>query len=206
MVASDGKVSAVIMAHFARFCKPGHSMVGVWTMQDSVFLDNRTFQRVWQRVAGSTDAPAAAPPEAYLPICSPSASAPRRLGPRFTQRFTAHPHRAPAAARHRGTGAGAHQKELQVEYFLPRAKLRPARRLPSAYGSAGSSLRLIRAGARLAQRLDTAADTAPSLLRETLTAMAQQDRCHAQSVRNLLRLSAGLKQNTQKMRFFQNGT
>ena len=33
-------------------------------MQDSVFLDNRTFQRVWQRVAGSTDAPAAAPPEA----------------------------------------------------------------------------------------------------------------------------------------------
>ena len=33
-------------------------------MQDSVFLDNRTFQRVWQRVAGSTGAPAAAPPEA----------------------------------------------------------------------------------------------------------------------------------------------
>ena len=30
-------------------------------MQDSVFLDNRTFQRVWQRVAGG--APAAAPPE-----------------------------------------------------------------------------------------------------------------------------------------------
>ena len=33
-------------------------------MQDSVFLDNRTFQRVWQRVAGSMDAPVTTPPEA----------------------------------------------------------------------------------------------------------------------------------------------
>ena len=36
------------------------------------------------------------------------------------------------------------------------------------------------------ERLDAAADIAPSALRETLSAMAQQDRCHAQTVRNLL--------------------
>ena len=37
-----------------------------------------------------------------------------------------------------------------------------------------------------AATLDAAANTAPSPLRETLSAMAQQDRCHAQAVRNLL--------------------
>ena len=189
MVASDGKVSAVIMAHFARFCKPGHSMVwGVWTMQDSVFLDNRTFQRVWQRVAGSTGAPAAAPPEAdtltdLLAECIRAKAAGAAFYAALSQRIrTGRQQLLCIAAQER-----AHQKELQVEYFLRTGK----RCVPPAacprLGTAVQDLRSVYTQElALAQRLDAAADTAPSPLRETLTAMAQQDRCHAQSVRNLL--------------------
>lgn len=189
MVASDGKVSAVIMAHFARFCKPGHSMVwGVWTMQDSVFLDNRTFQRVWQRVAGSTGAPAAAPPEAdtltdLLAECIRVKAAGAAFYAALSQRIrTGRQQLLCIAAQER-----AHQKELQVEYFLRTGK----RCVPPAacprLGTAVQDLRSVYTQElALAQRLDAAADTAPSPLRETLTAMAQQDRCHAQTVRNLL--------------------
>lgn len=189
MVASGGKVSAVIMAHFARFCKPGHSMLwGVWTMQDSVFLDNRTFQRVWQRVAGSTGAPAAAPPEAdtltdLLAECIRAKAAGAAFYAALSQRIrTGRQQLLCIAAQER-----AHQKELQVEYFLRTGK----RCVPPAacprLGTAVQDLRSVYTQElALAQRLDAAADTAPSPLRETLTAMAQQDRCHAQTVRNLL--------------------
>lgn len=189
MVASDGKVSAVIMAHFARFCKPGHSMVwGVWTMQDSVFLDNRTFQRIWQRVAGSTGAPAAAPPEAdtltdLLAECIRAKAAGAAFYAALSQRIrTGRQQLLGIAAQER-----AHQKELQVEYFLRTGK----RCVPPAacprLGTAVQDLRSVYTQElALAQQLDAAADAAPSPLRETLTAMAQQDRCHAQTVRNLL--------------------
>ena len=74
-----------------------------------------------------------------------------------------------------------------MEYFL----LTGERCVPPAacprLGTAAQDLRCVYTQElALAQRLDAAADTAPSPLRETLTAMAQQDRCHAQSVRNLL--------------------
>ena len=189
MVASDGKVSAVIMAHFARFCKPGHSMVwGVWTMQDSVFLDNRTFQRVWQRVAGSTGAPAAAPPEAdtltdLLAECIRAKAAGAAFYAALSQRIrTGRQQLLCIAAQER-----AHQKELQVEYFLRTGK----RCVPPAacprLGTAVQDLRCVYTQELvLAEQLGAAADIAPSPLRETLSAMAQQDRCHAQTVRNLL--------------------
>ena len=140
-------------------------------MQDSVFLDNRTFQRVWQRVAGSTGAPAAAPPEAdtltdLLAECIRTGRQ-QLLG---------------IAAQER-----AHQKELQVEYFL-----RTGERcvLPAACPRLGTAVQDLRCVYTqelvLAEQLGAAADTAPSPLRETLSDMAQQDRCHAQTVRNLL--------------------
>lgn len=139
-------------------------------MQDSVFLDNRTFQRVWQRVAGSTGAPAAAPPEAdtltdLLAECIRAKAAGAAFYTALAQRIrTGRQQLLGIAAQER-----AHQKELQVEYFLHTGER-------CVYTQELA----------LAQRLDAAADTAPSPLRETLTAMAQQDRCHAQSVRNLL--------------------
>ena len=88
-------------------------------MQDSVFLDNRTFQRVWQRVAGSTGAPAAAPPEAdtltdLLAECIRAKAAGAAFYTALSQRIRAGRQQLLGiAAQER-----AHQKELQVEYFL----------------------------------------------------------------------------------------
>lgn len=140
-------------------------------MQDSVFLDNRTFQRVWQRVAGSMDAPVTTPPEAdtltdLLAECIRTGRQ-QLLG---------------IAAQER-----AHQKELQVEYFLRTGE----RCVPPAacprLGTAAQDLRCVYTQElKLAERLGAAANTAPSPLHQTLAAMAQQDRCHAQAVRNLL--------------------
>lgn len=81
----------------------------------------------------------------------------------------------------------AHQKELQVEYFLRTGE----RCVPPAacprLGTAAQDLRSVYTQElKLAERLDAAANTAPSPLHQTLAAMAQQDRCHAQAVRNLL--------------------
>ena len=81
----------------------------------------------------------------------------------------------------------AHQKELQVEYFLRTG----ARCVPPAacprLGTAAQDLRCVYTQElKLAERLDAAANTAPSPLHPTLAAKAQQDRCHAQAVRNLL--------------------
>lgn len=157
-------------------------------MQDSVFLDNSTFQRVWQRVAGGTGAPVTALPETdtladTLAECIRAKAAGAAFYTALAQRVrTGRQQLLRIAAQER-----SHQKELQVEYFL-----RTGERcvLPAAcprLGTATQDLRSIYTQElALAQRLDAAADTAPSPLRETLTAMAQQDRCHAQSVRNLL--------------------
>ena len=142
-------------------------------MQDSVFLDNRTFQRVWQRVAGSTGAPAAAPPEAdtltdLLAECIRAKAAGAAFYTALSQRIRAGRQQLLGiAAQER-----AHQKELQVEYFLRTG----AQDLRCVYTQE----------LKLAERLDAAANTAPSPLHQTLAAMAQQDRCHAQAVRNLL--------------------
>lgn len=157
-------------------------------MQDSVFLDNRTFQRVWQRVAGGAGAPAAAPPETdsltdLLAECIRAKAAGAAFYAALAKRVrTGRQQLLGIAAQER-----AHQKELQVEYFLHTGE----RCVPPAtcprLGTAAQDLRCVYTQElALAQRLDAAADTAPSPLRETLTAMAQQDRYHAQSVRNLL--------------------
>lgn len=157
-------------------------------MQDSVFLDNRTFQRVWQRVAGSTGAPAAAPPEAdtltdLLAECIRAKAAGAAFYTALSQRIrTGRQQLLGIAAQER-----AHQKELQVEYFLRTGE----RCVPPAacprLGTAAQDLRCVYTQElKLAERLDAAADIAPSPLHQTLSAMAQQDRCHAQAVRNLL--------------------
>ncbi len=157
-------------------------------MQDSVFLDNRTFQRVWQRVAGSTCAPAAAPPEAdtltdLLAECIRAKAAGAAFYTALSQRIrTGRQQLLGIAAQER-----AHQKELQVEYFLRTGE----RCVPPAacprLGTAAQDLRCVYTQElKLAERLDATADIASSPLRETLSAMAQQDRCHAQAVRNLL--------------------
>ena len=88
-------------------------------MQDSVFLDNRTFQRVWQRVAGSIDAPVTTPPEAdtltdLLAECIRAKAAGATFYTALSQRIrTGRQQLLGIAAQER-----AHQKELQVEYFL----------------------------------------------------------------------------------------
>ena len=112
-------------------------------MQDSVFLDNRTFQRVWQRVAGSMDAPVTTPPEAdtltdLLAECIRAKAAGAAFYTALSQRIrTGRQQLLGIAAQER-----AHQKELQVEYFL-RTGERCVRRLSaSGHGRAGSALRL----------------------------------------------------------------
>lgn len=189
MVASDGKVSAVIMAHFARFCKPGHSMVwGYGRCRIPFFSITAHFSASGSAWRGSTGAPAAAPPEAdtltdLLAECIRAKAAGAAFYAALSQRIrTGRQQLLCIAAQER-----AHQKELQVEYFLRTGK----RCVPPAacprLGTAVQDLRSVYTQElALAQRLDAAADTAPSPLRETLTAMAQQDRCHAQTVRNLL--------------------
>lgn len=189
MVASDGKVSAVIMAHFARFCKLGHSMVwGYGRCRIPFFSITAHFSAsgsAWRqhrcarsRTAGGRHADRSA--------C--------RVHPRQGSRsrvlcsaLAAHPAPGGSSSFASRRRERAHQKELQVEYFLRTGK----RCVPPAacprLGTAVQDLRSVYTQElALAQRLDAAADTAPSPLRETLTAMAQQDRCHAQTVRNLL--------------------
>ena len=74
-----------------------------------------------------------------------------------------------------------------MEYFLRTGE----RCVPPAacprLGTAAQDLRCVYTQElKLAERLDAAANTAPSPLHQTLAVMAQQDRCHAQAVRNLL--------------------
>ena len=157
-------------------------------MQDSVILDNRTFQRVWQRVAGGAGTPAAAPPETdtltdLLAECIRAKATGAAFYIALAKRVrTGRQQLLGIAAQER-----AHQKELQVEYFLRTGE----RCVPPAacprLGTAVQDLRCVYTQElALAQQLGAAADTAPFPLRETLAAMAQQDRRHAQTVRNLL--------------------
>ena len=109
-------------------------------MQDSVFLDNRTFQRVWQRVAGSIDAPVTTPPEAdtltdLLAECIRAKAAGAAFYTALSQRIrTGRQQLLGIAAQER-----AHQKELQVEYFLRTGKRRavPAAGNTGRHGAAG---------------------------------------------------------------------
>ncbi len=153
-------------------------------MQDSAFLDNRTFQRVWQRVAGS----AGAPPETdtltdLLAECIRAKAAGAAFYAALAKRIRAGRQQLLGIAAQERT----HQKELQVEYFLRTGE----RCVPTAacprLGTAAQDLRCVyMQELALAEQLGAAADVAPSPLRQTLTAMAQQDRCHAQTARNLL--------------------
>ena len=157
-------------------------------MQDSVFLDNRTFQRVWQRVAGSTGAPAAAPPEAdtltdLLAECIRAKAAGAAFYTALSQRIRAGRQQLLGiAAQER-----AHQKELQVEYFLRTGALCA---LPAACPRLSTAAADLRCAylqeLALSAQLDAAADAVPMPLRETLRTMAQQDALHAQRVRTLL--------------------
>ena len=109
-------------------------------MQDSVFLDNRTFQRVWQRVAGSMDAPVTTPPVAdtltdLLAECIRAKAAGAAFYTALSQRIrTRRQQLLGIAAQER-----AHQKELQVEYFLRGGEHRAVPAAPNAgrHGAAG---------------------------------------------------------------------
>ena len=131
-------------------------------MQDSVFLDNRTFQRVWQRVAGSTGAPA--PPETdtltdLLAECIRAKAAGAAFYTALSQRIrTGRQQLLGIAAQER-----AHQKELQVEYFLRTGE----RCVPPAacprLGTAAQDLRgVYTQELKLAERLDAAANAVPA--------------------------------------------
>lgn len=157
-------------------------------MQDSVFLDNSTFQRVWQRVAGGTGAPGTVSPETdtladTLAACIRAKAAGAAFYTALAQRVrTGRQQLLRIAAQER-----AHRKELQVEYFLRTGELCAPPAACPHLGTAAQALRSAHAQEiALAKQLNAAADTAPSPLREILTAMAQQDRGHSQTVRNLL--------------------
>ena len=157
-------------------------------MQDSVFLDNRTFQRVWQRVAGSMDAPVTTPPEAdtltdLLAECIRAKAAGAAFYTALSQRIrTGRQQLLGIAAQER-----AHQKELQVEYFLRTGTLCVPPAACPRLSTAAADLRCIYwQELALSAQLDAAADAAAMPLRETLHAMAQQDARHAQRVRTLL--------------------
>ena len=158
-------------------------------MNDPVFLDSAAFLRVWQRVtgeAGITAAPVQPEPDAITAqlrgcICAKAAGA--AFYAALAQRVCAV--RQPLgqiAAQER-----AQLRALQTEYFLRTGE----RCVPPAacprLGTAAQDLRCVYTQElKLAERLGAAANTAPSPLHQTLAAMAQQDRCHAQAVRNLL--------------------
>ena len=157
-------------------------------MQDSVFLDNRTFQRVWQRVAGSMDAPVTTPPEAdtltdLLAECIRAKAAGAAFYTALSQRIrTGRQQLLGIAAQER-----AHQKELQVEYFLRTGeRCVPPAACPRLSTAAQDLRGIYWQELALSAQLDAAADAAPCPLRETLHAMARQDAQHAQRVRALL--------------------
>lgn len=94
--------------------------------------------------------------------------------------------RAAAAARHRGAGAGTSEGAAGRVFSAHGERCVPPAACPRL-GTAAQDLRCVYTQElKLAERLDAAANTAPSPLHQTLAAMAQQDRCHAQAVRNLL--------------------
>lgn len=157
-------------------------------MQDSVFLDNSTFQRVWQRVIGGTGVPAAAPPETdTLADTLAECIRAKAIGAAFYTALAQRVRIGKQQLLYIAEQERVHRKELQAEYFLRTGELCAAPAACPHLGTAAQALRSAHAQEiALAERLDAAADAASSPLRETLTAMAQQDLFHAQTVRKLL--------------------
>lgn len=158
-------------------------------MNDPVFLDSAAFLRVWQRVTGEAGIPAAPeqpetdPLTAQLRDCICAKAAGAAFYAALAQRIRAvRQPLAQLAAQER-----AQLRALQTEYFLRTGALCV---LPAACprpSTAAADLRCIYwQELALSAQLDAAADAAPMPLRETLHAMAQQDECHAQSIRKLL--------------------
>lgn len=158
-------------------------------MNDPVFLDSAAFLRVWQRVTGAAGITAApAQPETdtltvQLRDCICAKAAGAAFYAALAQRIRAvRQPLAQLAAQER-----TQLKTLQTEYFLRTGALCV---LPAACprpSTAAADLRCIYwQELALSAQLDAAADAAPMPLRETLHAMAQQDECHAQSIRKLL--------------------
>ena len=156
-------------------------------MHDSVFLDNRTFQRVWQRVVGS-DSHATVPPENdMLTDTLAECIRAKAAGAAFYTALAQRVRTGRQQLLHIAAQEQAHRKELQAEYFLRTGELCALHASCPHLGTAAQALRSAHAQeTALAERLDAAANAAPPPLRETLTAMAQQDRCHAKTVRKLL--------------------
>ena len=158
-------------------------------MNDPVFLDSAAFLRVWQRVtgeAGITAVPEQPEPDAITAklrecICAKAAGA--AFYAALAQRIRAvRQPLAQLAAQER-----TQLKTLQTEYFLRTGALCVA---PAACPRPSTAIQDLRCiywqELALSAQLDAAADAAPMPLRETLHAMAQQDECHAQSIRKLL--------------------
>lgn len=157
-------------------------------MNDSVFLDNGTFRRVWQRVAGSAAAPDAAQQNTdvlagRLADCIRAKAAGAAFYMALAQRIrTGRQQLAQIAAQER-----AHRKALQVEYFLCTGEVCTTPAACPRLGTVAQDLRSAYAQELvLAEQLDAAAAAAQPPLCSRLSAMAQQDRRHAQTVRDLL--------------------
>lgn len=158
-------------------------------MNDPVFLDSAAFLRVWQRVtgeAGITAAPAQPEPDtitAQLRDCICAKAAGAAFYAALAQRVCAL--RQPLtriAVQER-----AQLKTLQTEYFLRTGALCVPPAACPRLSTAMQDLRCIYwQELALSAQLDAAADAAPPSLREMLSTMAQQDACHAQSIRKLL--------------------
>lgn len=158
-------------------------------MQDFVFLDNRTFQRVWQRVTGSADTPpTAAPPEtdALTELLAECIRA-KAAGTMFYTALAQHIRTGRQQLAHIAAQERTHRQELQVEYFLRTGEVCTTPAACPRLGTAAQDLRSAYVQElALAEQLDMAAAAAQPPLCTCLSAMAQQDRCHAQTIRKLL--------------------
>lgn len=158
-------------------------------MNDPVFLDSTAFLRVWKRVTGEAGIPAAPeqpetdPLTAQLRGCICAKAAGTAFYTALAQRDCAlRQPLAQLAAQER-----AQLRALQTEYFLRTGALCVPPAACPRLSTAIQDLRCIYwQELALSAQLDAAADAAPMPLRETLHAMAQQDECHAQSIRKLL--------------------
>lgn len=158
-------------------------------MNDPVFLDSAAFLRVWQRVTGEAGIPAAPeqpetdPLTAQLRGCICAKAAGTAFYAALAQRIRAvRQPLAQLAAQER-----TQLKTLQTEYFLRTGALCIPPAACPRLSTAIQDLRCIYwQELALSAQLDAAADAAAMPLRETLHAMAQQDECHAQSIRKLL--------------------
>lgn len=158
-------------------------------MNDPVFLDSAAFLRVWQRVtgeAGITAAPAQPDTDtltAQLRGCICAKAASTAFYAALAQRVCALRQPLTRIAVQERTQL----KTLQTEYFLRTGALCVPPAACPRLSTAMQDLRCIYwQELALSAQLDAAADAAPPSLREMLSTMAQQDACHAQSIRKLL--------------------